>query len=488
MSVINVNNLSFTYDGSYTPVFENVSFRIDTDWKLGLTGRNGRGKTTFLNLLLGKHEYTGSITASIDFDIFPPEIPDKTLNGIDISYNLAPEVEDWEIYRELSLLDLDSDILYRPYNTLSGGEQTKLTLAALFLKQNNFLLIDEPTNHLDANARELIGRYLEGKKGFVLVSHERALLERCTDHTLAINRTNIEIISGNFSVWYENKQMQDEYETAKNARLKGEIKRLTAASREKAEWSDKVEGTKIGTHQGDRGRVGHLAAKMMKRSKSIEKRYERDIEEKSQLLKNIETAEDLHLSPLTHHAKPMVSAKNLSLFYGEKNVCENINFEINSGERIALKGANGSGKSSILKLICGENIKYTGDFYKASNLKISYVSQDTSALWGTLREYAAQYDVIESLFKSILRKLDFSREQFDKNIENYSEGQKKKVMIARSLCEQAHLYVWDEPLNFIDILSRMQIEGLILNSQPTMIFVEHDEVFTAKVAGRVLTC
>ena len=119
-------------------------------------------------------------------------------------------------------------------------------------------------------------------------------------------------------------------------------------------------------------------------------------------------------------------------------------------------------------------------------MKISYVSQDTSYLRGSLSQYAREYDVEEQLFYALLRKLDFSREQFDKPMETYSEGQKKKVLIARSLCEQAHLYIWDEPLNFIDVYSRMQIEALILKFQPTMILVEHDETFTEKVSTEVL--
>ena len=115
-------------------------------------------------------------------------------------------------------------------------------------------------------------------------------------------------------------------------------------------------------------------------------------------------------------------------------------------------------------------------------MKISYVSQDTSFLRGSLSDYAERCSVNESLMKTILRKMGFERSQFDKNMEDFSEGQKKKVLLARSLCEQAHLYIWDEPLNYIDVLSRMQIEELLLQYQPTILFVEHDKVFRDKIA------
>ena len=121
-----------------------------------------------------------------------------------------------------------------------------------------------------------------------------------------------------------------------------------------------------------------------------------------------------------------------------------------------------------------------------SGLVISYVPQDTSYLKGMLSDFADENHIDESLFKAILRKMDFERIQFEKDIQDFSGGQKKKVLIAKSLCEQAHLYVWDEPLNFIDVYSRMQIEQLIKEFSPTMVFVEHDSVFRETVATKTV--
>lgn len=199
MSMIKVENLTFAYPSSYDNIFENVSFTIDTDWKLGFIGRNGRGKTTFLNLLLGKYEYNGKIISSVQFDYFPYQVDDKSRLTEDILKTIAPTAEEWEFMRELSYLEADVDILYRPFCTLSNGEQTKALLAALFLNENHFLLIDEPTNHLDTKARETVAAYLKKKKGFILVSHDRRFLDSCVDHILSLNRTNIEVQNGNFS-------------------------------------------------------------------------------------------------------------------------------------------------------------------------------------------------------------------------------------------------------------------------------------------------
>ena len=230
MSLIQVSNLTFAYEGSYDPIFENVSFQIDTNWRLGFTGRNGRGKTTFLNLLLGRFPYHGSISASVSFSYFPYEIPDKTQLAIDVVEEIYPDYQYWQLAKEMNLLQLEEEALYRPFGTLSNGEQTKLMLAVLFLRENNFLLIDEPTNHLDIQGRELVSRYLKSKKGFILVSHDRAFLDGCVDHILSINKANIEVCRGNFSTWYENKQRQDAFELSENEKLKRVVKVARNAS------------------------------------------------------------------------------------------------------------------------------------------------------------------------------------------------------------------------------------------------------------------
>jgi lincosamide and streptogramin A transport system ATP-binding/permease protein len=490
MSLINVSNLTFAYEGNYDNIFEKVSFQLDTDWKLGFTGRNGRGKTTFLNLLLGKYDYSGTIAATVDFEYFPFHVEDKEANTIDVISGIHPEYVHWELLRELSLLDVAEDVLYRPFGSLSNGEQTKVLLAALFLKENRFLLIDEPTNHLDMAGRKLVSDYLKTKRGFILVSHDRAFLDNCVDHILSINKTNIEVQRGNFSEWWENKQRQDSYELAENDKLRKDIKRLSEAAKRTSHWSDEVEKTKNGTRNSgskvDKGYIGHKAAKMMKRSKSIENRQQTAIDERSRLLKNVETADDLKLSQLAYHKSRLVELEQVSIVYGEREVCRDVSFTIEQGERIALSGRNGSGKSSILKLICGEDIQYTGTLRIGSQLKISYVSQDTSHLQGSLTDYARDAENDESLFKAILRKLDFSRVQFEKDMAAYSGGQKKKVLLARSLCERVHLHIWDEPLNFIDVISRMQLEELLVEHAPTILFVEHDSEFCRHVATKVV--
>ena len=345
-------------------------------------------------------------------------------------------------------------------------------------------MIYEPTNHLDVQAREIVATYLKKKKGFILVSHDRAFLDGCVDHILSLNRASIEVQSGNFSSWMANFERQQEFELGQNERLQKDIVRLQQAAKRSAVWSDRVEASKIGA--ADKGYVGHKAAKMMKRSKAIEARQQQAIEQKSGLLKNIESAENLKLTPLIYHADTLATFSDVSVCYDGNTVCEPVSFTVRRGDRVVLDGKNGSGKSSLLKLLIGEPIEHTGTIQLGSGIVVSYVSQDTSHLKGNLSDFANESHIDESLFKAILRKMDFERVQFEKDIQDFSGGQKKKVLIAKSLCEQAHLYVWDEPLNFIDVFSRMQIEQLIKEFSPTLIFVEHDKVFRETIATKTV--
>lgn len=490
MSLINVSNLTFGYDGAFDNVFENVSFQIDTDWRLGFVGRNGRGKTTFFKLLMNEFEYSGKISSNVNFEYYPYTVENTDWLTIELVREIAPSAMEWEIAKELSLLDLTDDALYRPFFTLSKGEQSKTLLAALFLKENAFLLIDEPTNHLDIEAREKLAGYLKKKKGFILISHDRYILDECTEYILAINKCNIEVMKGNFSDWQANKNLRDEYELKENEKLKGEIKRLSASAMQTGGWSDKIEKSKTDTRvaglRPDRGYIGHKSAKMMKRAKSIEKRQNSAIEEKSKLLKNIDDYSELEIRPMKFFDNTLLEFSDVSVSYDEKTVCSNINFKIEQGERIALRGKNGSGKSSILKLICGENIAHTGEIRRNNRLIISYVPQSTDGLCGSISDLAYEKGIDESLFRTVLSKLDFSREQLEKNIEHFSEGQKKKVLLAESLCTPAHLYVWDEPLNYIDVISRIQLENLLKKFSLTIIFVEHDKTFSDSIATKII--
>jgi lincosamide and streptogramin A transport system ATP-binding/permease protein len=485
MALINISNLRFAHNGGQA-IFDGVSLKLDTSWKLGLIGRNGRGKTTFLKLLLGEYSFSGTIHTPVAMDYFPFTVENPEDTGLNIAMSICPDLEEWRLEREASLLDLPPETLTRPFNTLSGGEGTKLLLASLFLRGNNFLLIDEPTNHLDCKARRIVGAYLRAKKGFILVSHDRSLLDSCIEHVLSINRTDIELQRGNFSSWQRNREQQDQRELADNDRLKKEIARLEESANRSADWSRTAEGAKFGNGPVDRGFIGRKAAKMMQRAKSVESRRGKFLDEKTQLLRNLENEDPLSMRPQVFHSRRLAECRGVCVSYGGIAVLRDISFSIMKGERLALSGKNGSGKSTLLKLLARQPLVFQGEVSLPKSLRISYVPQNTAFLNGSLKDFTRERNIDESLFRAVLHRFGFERTQFDTDMGNFSAGQKKKALLAASLCEEAHLYIWDEPLNYIDVISRIQIENLILEHQPSMLLVEHDQMFLQRVATNIL--
>ena len=225
---------------------------------------------------------------------------------------------------------------------------------------------------------------------------------------------------------------------------------------------------------------------MMKRSMVMRDRTEKAIEEKSQLLQNAEFEQELKIHSVNYHSRKLAELIKVQICYDGTAINSPVSFVIERGDRIFLDGINGSGKSSLLKLILGEPLDHTGQLIRGSGLKISYVPQDTSFVKGMLRDFARARGIDETLFLTILQKMGFMRVQFEKDMSDFSAGQKKKVLLAASLCESANLYIWDEPLNYIDIYTRRQLERLILEYKPTILMVEHDKVFRETVATKVV--
>ena len=486
-----IQNLTYTYDGSPDPVFENLTARLDTSWRLGLTGRNGRGKTTLLRLLCGELDAGGKIHMPLKAVYFPFPVPDASLPTMEVMRQAAPDTEDWRFLCEWNQLFGSEEALERPFATLSNGEQTKALLCALFARDDVYPLIDEPTNHLDLHGRALVADYLSRKDGFLLVSHDRAFLNRCIDHVMAMERSKITVMQGDYDTWESAFDLQNQSEAAQNETLRRDIARLGASARQAAAFSAKAEKGKFHVAESqvaslDRGFVGARSAALMKRAKNIQRRREKEMEEKGKLLKNVEQVGELKLTTLRHPKQVLIRVEDGKVAYDGRIVCENIRFQVQQGARIALSGQNGCGKSSVLKTLCGVGGSLEGTVSIAAGLTVSYVPQSTEGLSGGLREYISANGLDETLFKAILRNMGLSREQFDRPLQYFSQGQKKKVLLAASLSSPAHLYVWDEPLNYIDVLSRRQVEELILEYAPTMLIVEHDKVFLENIGAEVV--
>lgn len=496
MSNIRISNLSFRYDDSSENIFNNLNLNLDSTWKLGLVGRNGRGKTTFLNLLRGKLHGLGDIQTRLNFSYYPIKIADPANITL---YELQKQAnfEEWELDRELNLMNVNPDLLWQPFNTLSGGEQTKVLLALSFTNKDSFALIDEPTNHLDEDSRQEISNYLgKHEKGYIVVSHDRDFLNQVADHILAIENTEIHLYQGNFATYEDTKQKRDEFNRERNQKLKGEINELHQQKEQFYHWAQKVEARKnIGRKYQhvlnrrtrlNKGAIGHAAAKMMKKSINARDRMDHKIQVKQGLMTNIEDIPKLSMNFKANYHSTLLEIQHLDLQIDGKSLFKDLNLVVKNHGVVSLEGRNGSGKSTFLKMLLDKapTVKYQGKYELADGLSISYLPQDFTEYKGTLHNFAYEHKIPYEELLNNLKKLGFPRASFATPIEEMSMGQQKRVALAKSLVEPSDLYLWDEPANYFDVFNQDQLIELLKKVKPAMLLIEHDEYFIEQVADQ----
>lgn len=491
MSIIKITNLSFHYDDSSQNIFNNLNLNLDSSWKLGLVGRNGRGKTTFLNLLRNKLHGLGQIQTKLDFSFFPIEIGHReniTLYELQEKANF----EQWELERELNLMKVDPNLLWQPFNTLSGGEQTKVLLALSFTDRNSFPLIDEPTNHLDEISRQQVAHYLKKHdQGYIVVSHDRSFLNQVTDHILAIENTEIHLYQGNYASYEDTKNKRDEFNKEKNEKLRGQVRTLNESRLRLKGYSSKSENNKNAkAHDNEihayinKGFYSHKASKIMKRSKNVEHRMDKAIEDKKGLMTNIEEVPELTMNFNPNYHQTLLEVQHLDLTIQGKQLFKDLNLTVKNKGVVSLEGPNGTGKSTLLKLILdkAKDVAHTGKIELAGGLKVSYLPQDFTEYTGTLKEFAQKQKLSYEDLLNTLKKMGFPRQSFSTKIEEMSMGQQKRVALAKSLIEEADLYLWDEPANYLDVFNQDQLIKLLKHVKPAMLLVEHDQYFIDQVA------
>lgn len=515
MAKIKLNNVTFYYTDVEHPIFKNINFTLDTGWRLGLIGRNGRGKTTLLRLIYGDLETkSGNISTEVTPQLFPYKVNTNFSKTIDVikeniakiatiekemenclAENTKESLKKYEklleqyidadgytiesrIRKELNQMEMRENILEQDYETLSGGEKTRIQIIALFLRKDSFILLDEPTEHLDVTGKNMLVNYLNKKIGYIVVSHDKGFLDKVTDHILAINKATVELERGNYSSWKENMERKEVFERKAEEKLKREIGQLERTSEKHQNWAE------VGNKQKYEfcGNFRANGAKSyLHQAKRAKERIEEDLKEKKQLLKNME--EKRALSILQEECEEELLLRIQDLNYGYENhpVLKNVNLHICKGDRLWLRGKNGSGKSTLLRLIMEFFPREQLEISK--ELTISHMLQEPLWIKGMLKELVVdkkQYQKIIEIAKSF----DLSEELLQRPIETFSSGEKRKLDIARALSETNKLLLMDEPLNYMDILFREQLEEAIIKNEPTLIFVEHDEQFGKNIATK----
>ena len=488
MSTITIRNLTFAYPGQ-APLFDRVSLTLDSSWRLGLLGRNGRGKTTLLKLLLGELSGQGDITFPLTPAFFPAPVADPTAFAGE-AIGMGEALPQWQLERELAQLDCNPAILLQPFATLSGGEQTKLLLARAFADPRRFVLLDEPTNHLDAAGRAQLAAYLKRKRqGYIVTSHDRGLLDQVVDHVLVIESQQLTLMNGDFSTYHREKGRRDRAEIDRNRQLKQEISDLRQTAAQKRAWAGKAEAKKDHAAHGDRGFLGAKAAKMMKRSTVLTKRLAAQAEARQGLLANVEEVVPLTINYQAPVEETVLVARAFTAapFPGGPQTPP-LSLTLKRGQQVVLAGRNGSGKTTLLKQVAATIATHraTTSLRFSGHLTVAALPQVITMPHQSLAAYAKAKGVDQGDLFNLLHKLGIPRATFAQCADELSAGQQRKLALATCFLTPANLYLLDEPFNYLDAENQDQLVALIKQAQPTVLLVEHDQALIEQLGAPVV--
>lgn len=498
-------------------ILENLSFEVQSGERVGLIGNNGTGKTTIFKIIAGIENYDKGMLmirkgATIGYLDQIPNYPQNfkvidVLNsafeevhrvGLEVKalsdqmaesdeYNLdrimkkygeklqlfehlgGYEVED-KVNKICTGLKIGDSLRDRIFDTLSGGEKTRIVLARILLQNSDILLLDEPTNHLDMESLEWLEDFLIQYKGTVLiVSHDRYFLDRVVNRIIEVEDGEANIYYGNYSYYTSEKERRllEQFDAFQDQQKK--VKEMEKTIKMLKEWGDR----------GDNPKFHRKAASMQKRLDKMEK-IERPVLERSKI--------QLNFSGSERSGKDVVSIKELSKSFGTNRLFHNINMGVQYGEKVAIIGKNGCGKSTLLKILLSEEAPDAGKVVLGSNLKIGYLEQNVSFYDENntvLKEFRDSFICTEGQARRILAKFLFYGEDVFKTVKTLSGGEKSRLKLCQLMHQDINLLLLDEPTNHLDIESREMLEEALSDFVGTILFISHDRYFLNKLAEKI---
>ena len=510
MNILNASNISKSYVEE--TLFDNIKVTLNSADTVGLVGRNGEGKTTLLRLLAGLEKPSeGIISWKKNVRIgYLNQIPDyendtsvyqclksvfQELNAISeqletIENKMAEDIESittlmsrygelQTYYEENGGYEIDAKIrkvtyglnidhlLDTEWGNLSGGERTKVGLAQMLIKSTDLLLLDEPTNHLDVKSIEWLANYIENFDGAtVIVSHDRCFLDETVDQIIEIDQKMLHIYNGNYSNFVEEreKRLLVEFEAYKTQQKK--IKKMKESIKQLRTWASQAKPPN---------------AAMYRRAKSMEKALNRIERLEKPTLDSKKM--NMKLEEGKRVSNRVIEMENVAKGY-DYLLFENVNMLVRRGEHVAIIGDNGTGKSTLLKIILGLTSVDAGAIKTANNLKIGYLSQhefesdNDDTLLNTIR---GKVNVTEGEARHILANFMFYGKDVFKKVKDLSGGEKIRLRWAQIVNTDYNLLVLDEPTNHLDIDAKETIEDALLNFEGSIITVSHDRYFLNKL-------
>ena len=494
-------------------ILDGLTFQVDAGERVGLLGPNGCGKTTFLRILTGEvHPDEGDIVVAPNkrmglisqIPVYPAgytveDVLDTAfapLHKMEEEMNsLSKRMEQGESdpallsrYDKLSAafqtgggyetdtsknkvcngLSIPQDMRERPFDMLSGGEKTRVNLARLILEDTDILLLDEPTNHLDLRATQWLEEYLEKFKGTVLaVSHDRYFLDKVVKRVVEIQEGKAEFYSGNYSFYAVEKERRYEEKLRQYEKEQAKIQQLEKAAEQLRIWA----------YSGN--------DKIFKRAQSMEKRIER-IRQTDKPKKDRKMA--VRFGEREFRGDEVLSIKNLEKGFSGRTLFSNVNLEVEGGERIALLGDNGTGKSTLIKIIMGEEEPDSGKLRKGPTVKVGYLPQiihfdhPERTLVDTM---LYDLDCTAQTARNRLASFKFQGEDVFKPVSALSGGEQSRLRLCMLMDSKINLLILDEPTNHLDIQSREWIEEAVEEYEGNLLFVSHDRYFIDRFATRI---